>query len=71
MPDDVLKKMYAAKALRLAREVEREPFAIVRERALERRGIRAFELAHAALHLPHRFVLALFHPFPEFALDVP
>src|SRR5215469_11541673 len=33
-------------------------------------GIRATQLAHAALHLRHRFVLVLFHPSAQFALDV-
>ena len=34
----------------------------------ERRWIRAFLLAHAALHLPDGFVFVLFHPLAQFAL---
>ena len=39
-------------------------------RALEGAGIGAAQLAHAALHLRDRFVLVLFHPVAQFALDV-
>lgn len=38
MADDVLKKIYAAKAARLEREMEREPYELLRDRALERVG---------------------------------
>src|SRR5438270_14024966 len=36
----------------------------------ERRWIRAFLLAHAALHLPDGFVFVLLHPLAPFALAV-
>ena len=38
--------------------------------ALEGSGIGATDLAHAALHLSHGFILVLFHPLAQFALDV-
>jgi hypothetical protein len=38
---------------------------------LEGAGIGAAELAHAALHLLHGFVLVLFHPLAHLALHVP
>ena len=39
-------------------------------RTFEGAGIGAAELAHAALHLLHRFVFVLFHPVAQFTLDV-
>lgn len=38
MSDDVLKKIYAAKAARLAVEMERESYELLRDRAIERKG---------------------------------